>query len=468
MALDLATTYPGQIDESDPDYPTGKAQNVVVEGDGTGTPLEETWLNDLFGFQQALLAEADITPSGDADTAVASQYLEAVQWLSAASVATVNVKHPKIGAAGDGVTDDTAELQAAIDAVEAVGGGRVICPASRYRTTAQLNLPRIVDLVGMSGLSIIAMDHATAKTLVIEDGDRLGEQLIEGMRFEADQTNTGIVIQDSLADSGTVRLRNVVINSEGLYEGVLLSGAAGIKHILEDPTIVSSNESGHGLQSADLELHGGALTMDPEATDSLIGPCRLLVNGTSFTQISLSVVTNTFIDASLEVTRVDNAIFTVDDSGAGASTCAIDVAGGTLFTNGNRFVDDAIPYLRTSMAAEGSRLQLLPALRIETGVGDDVTLPAGYESFIVEAAKPTAPSVTPVDALFMGQRATLALRNVSGGVWAGNPTTVGVLDSTTGLSGLADDGYITYSWVALDIDDDGSPTWTQSAAPGVI
>lgn len=78
MALDPGARYSGQL-ATDANYPYGKAQNVTVEGDGTGTPFEADLVNDLLGFQQALLVEADITPSGTPDNANTSQYLEAVR-----------------------------------------------------------------------------------------------------------------------------------------------------------------------------------------------------------------------------------------------------------------------------------------------------------------------------------------------------------------------------------------------------
>lgn len=81
MALIPKLTYPGQIDESDPAYPHGKAQNISVSGDGTGTPWERTLVNDHFGFQQALLAAAGITPSGAPDEVGTSDYLDAIQRL---------------------------------------------------------------------------------------------------------------------------------------------------------------------------------------------------------------------------------------------------------------------------------------------------------------------------------------------------------------------------------------------------
>ena len=46
------------------------------------------------------------------------------------------------GAAGDGVADDTAEIQAAIDAVEAAGGGMVYFPRGIYLITAGLVVDR--------------------------------------------------------------------------------------------------------------------------------------------------------------------------------------------------------------------------------------------------------------------------------------------------------------------------------------
>ena len=53
------------------------------------------------------------------------------------------------GATGDGVADDTAEIQAAIDAAEADGGGEVYFPAGTYEVSAQLTInDERVSLVG--------------------------------------------------------------------------------------------------------------------------------------------------------------------------------------------------------------------------------------------------------------------------------------------------------------------------------
>jgi hypothetical protein len=83
MAISPQAVYPGQVDTTDPTgYPRGKAQDDLVEGDGFGTPLEQAWVNDLWGFLQALLAGAGATPTGVPDKVGASQYLDAIKTIT--------------------------------------------------------------------------------------------------------------------------------------------------------------------------------------------------------------------------------------------------------------------------------------------------------------------------------------------------------------------------------------------------
>jgi hypothetical protein len=81
MALVPGTAYPSQTDV-DPAYPQGKARNAGTFNDGTGTPLEKRWVNDVWGFLQSLLAYAGITPSGAPDQVGASDYLTATKALA--------------------------------------------------------------------------------------------------------------------------------------------------------------------------------------------------------------------------------------------------------------------------------------------------------------------------------------------------------------------------------------------------
>lgn len=84
MAIRPSEQYPGQTDAGDlAGYPYGKAQNQSIVGDGTGTPLEAAWVNDVWGFLQALLQQAGVTPSGFPDKVGASDYLLALATMIA-------------------------------------------------------------------------------------------------------------------------------------------------------------------------------------------------------------------------------------------------------------------------------------------------------------------------------------------------------------------------------------------------
>lgn len=91
MAINLTLKYPDQVDASTPDYPLGKARNVTSPDDNYATPLDQEWLNDHFGFQQALLAEAGIVPSGTPDNATSSQYLTALKTVVASGRGSTSV-----------------------------------------------------------------------------------------------------------------------------------------------------------------------------------------------------------------------------------------------------------------------------------------------------------------------------------------------------------------------------------------
>jgi hypothetical protein len=80
MAINPNTnaTMSGRITAPDASYPYGSSQDESAPGANDGTPYFKGRADDIFGFQQALLRAAGITPSGNADTAVLSEYLQAI------------------------------------------------------------------------------------------------------------------------------------------------------------------------------------------------------------------------------------------------------------------------------------------------------------------------------------------------------------------------------------------------------
>ena len=79
MALDWKTQYPGGFDTADADYPQGIPRNVSAPGAGDGSPWEAALVKDILGFLAKIIKDGSVTPSGNPDTAVASDYLDALE-----------------------------------------------------------------------------------------------------------------------------------------------------------------------------------------------------------------------------------------------------------------------------------------------------------------------------------------------------------------------------------------------------
>lgn len=182
------------------------------------------------------------------------------------------------GAAGDGTTDDTAALQAALDDAAANGGGVVWVPAGTYRVTATLtNDADGVSVVGTGEGSKIVKDFDTddlfafAPATPPADGDGDG---LEGIRFQdlyieaASQgtAHTGGACIRVEWSKGTLiqRVRIGTLygysasGSPPLYDGVVLEQQA-VCHVLE--CRVSTRHrgivlSGQGFYSGQLGASG--------------------------------------------------------------------------------------------------------------------------------------------------------------------------------------------------------------------
>jgi hypothetical protein len=78
MAINRRTTYPTQIATAT-GYPGGKAKNKVSANDTTGTPFEQRWVNDMWGFMDALMGRGQRTRSGEPDSSTNSDHCFALE-----------------------------------------------------------------------------------------------------------------------------------------------------------------------------------------------------------------------------------------------------------------------------------------------------------------------------------------------------------------------------------------------------
>lgn len=78
MAVNLATTYGGQVNTGVPGYPYGQPRDETNDGSGDGLPYQEAWGRDLHGFLQAALVQGNVVPTNNPDTSLESQILGAL------------------------------------------------------------------------------------------------------------------------------------------------------------------------------------------------------------------------------------------------------------------------------------------------------------------------------------------------------------------------------------------------------
>lgn len=114
MAIKIYEQFAPFANPADGDYPQGSFKNDSIPGAEDGTPLDAVWGNDMVGFTDALLAEAGIVPSGNPDTVVASQRVDAINALILKSHWSVKLSNLTGIQAGD-TSDNGLKVQQAME-----------------------------------------------------------------------------------------------------------------------------------------------------------------------------------------------------------------------------------------------------------------------------------------------------------------------------------------------------------------
>lgn len=175
------------------------ATGYYASGDGGGGPY---WFDST-----------DTSSSDNGGTIIVA--LDGGRWKLAKMSLGVSIK--QFGAKGDGVTDDTSAIQAAVNSVQASVGGELVIPVGTYLVTS-ISVPsgNAVQFIGEGNKSLIKTTSATADVLTIA----AWYSKVEGIRFESTVTRTaGAFVLLSGAFTKVVRCEFA-----GDFYGIKMSG----------------------------------------------------------------------------------------------------------------------------------------------------------------------------------------------------------------------------------------------------
>lgn len=234
------------------------------------------------------------------------------------------------GATGDGTTDDTAAIQAAIDSLSATGG-TVYLPTGTYKVTSKISWTFddvTLQGAGKGATTISTFIAATDVIAIGSSGTGVSRGGIYDLNIIADTTQvSGAGVH--LTNCNNVRISNVVIGY-GFYTGVAIDGGASQFGNYVDNFVVSDCVQGIAIGES------GTTVQDIFISDGIVGGCTTV--GLFIKQAS-GVYAN-----SVDIISCATAISTFPNSGQAANNlfftdvlCDTSTANGWgFFSNGGR------------------------------------------------------------------------------------------------------------------------------------
>lgn len=235
----------------------------------------------------------------------------------------VDVTASPYNAAGDGVANDRTAIQAAIDAVAALGGGTVYLPAGIYRITQGLNLKSNVHLRGAGAGSIIRPQAGS-----------MTAQTLAGIAVFASIAMVGVVnakvsrLALDHATNGTV--------SNGILIGALVAGLS-----FNFSTTTTSGDPGSGLLRFNNATLGSVTAVYISETDALsagVSASLGFTNGQALRFFSIADPRN-WVSVTVSGSVTDNgawrsfAVVVTGSSGSFAANDKIGIAPGVGATD---------------------------------------------------------------------------------------------------------------------------------------
>lgn len=350
-----------------------------------------------------------------------------------------NVKDPTYGALGDGSTDDTTKIQAALTAA-AINGGIVFFPPGTYRITANLSVGGNVDIWGCGpAASYVRQDTGSVDILNYVTGTK-DWQTVQGLRL--DYSTDSASNKTAIRIAGGTRLRIVdcyLGNSHALGGSLYMSNAAALSE-LHNCTIECGVSATNPIQTSSgkrVGIYGCRFVLPATFTSTVVnmGACDLVAVGNAFECGTVTVGTMYCIAAaSGQDSYIAGNNF---QAGGGAAVTAINFGSfDNIFEVGNRFGTGVTAYLLPTPGGVISHNGAINQSRdgrmefIDAGSGASNVLHADqYGTTVMKITSAAAQTWQPVLGLYNGQRWTLCAWNTTGA-----PSGTITMSSTPGLA----------------------------------
>ncbi len=138
-----------------------------------------------------------------------------------------NVKEQSGGAYGDGVHDDTAPIQAAINAAQTAGGGSVVFPVGTYKITATLTVTHSnVRLIGQGAGGVFSSQPSDPASSLLWQGGAGTALLVTSVASSGKTISNCGVSGLGIFNTNSTGTRGLVVDTaaHGSYEGLVIEG----------------------------------------------------------------------------------------------------------------------------------------------------------------------------------------------------------------------------------------------------
>lgn len=176
-------------------------------------------LTDL--TEQTVFASGDWIPVVDVSDTTQSTG-GSTKKASLASIFNLNYSVTDYGAVGDGSTDDTTAIQAAITAVNAAGGGTVYFPKGVYKVSSSITLYSNVYLQGTPNESIIDVSALDADIDIFAVAGSVGDAVALGSSAVENTTDLAFATSGLVADDYLLVYADKAVTTTPSYQGEIV------------------------------------------------------------------------------------------------------------------------------------------------------------------------------------------------------------------------------------------------------